>query len=217
MQSTGLRLEVCAWHKGGGTGWEGEGLSSSARAFPAPPPCSSSPPLSLALVPCRPFPGRCHLRAPRPTISKRMWRVLDSQPGRLWTGRRWGQRRPPSWSRLSIVSPLSCPAAQSLAPAYIPAVTLWVSGLELVSVRGTEFSQDLKAFWGQGLVGTEPMGTQRPLPGPPCCRQLVVTSLSVSGLYFPECSLQTRFPPPLLNRDWDNASLSASEPQFSHL
>ncbi|XP_077619680.1 syndecan-3 [Crocuta crocuta] len=101
------------------------------------------------------MPGRCHLRAPHPTISKRMWRVLDSQPGRLWTGR----------------SPLSCPAAQSLAPAHIPAVTLWVSGLELVSVRGTEFSQDLKAFWGQGLRGAGGRGyTKSPAN---LCRALV--------------------------------------------
>lgn len=41
-----------------------------------------------------------------------------------------------------LCSPLGRPAAQSLAPAHIPVVMLWVSGLELVSVRGTEFSQD---------------------------------------------------------------------------
>lgn len=46
----------------------------------------------------------------------------------------------PAW--LSIVQPLWPPAARSLAPAHIPGVRLWVSGLELVSVRGTEFSQD---------------------------------------------------------------------------
>lgn len=38
-------------------------------------------------------------------------------------------------------SALGCPDAQSLAPAHIPAMMLWVSGLELLSVRGTEFSQ----------------------------------------------------------------------------
>ena len=41
-----------------------------------------------------------------------------------------------------LCCPLGCPAAQSLAPAHIPVVTLRVSGLELVSVRGIEFSQD---------------------------------------------------------------------------
>ena len=41
-----------------------------------------------------------------------------------------------------LCCPLGCPAARSLAPAHIPVVTLRVSGLELVSVRGIEFSQD---------------------------------------------------------------------------
>lgn len=63
--------------------------------------------------------------------------------------------------------------------------------MELVSVRGTEFSQGLRAFWGRGLVGMEPVGIQRALLRPPCFWELVLShcvSLDKS-LYLSECCL----------------------------
>lgn len=69
-----------------------------------------------------------------------------------------------------LCSTLGCPAARSLAPAHIPAVMLWVSGLELLSVRGTGFSQH-GGFFGDGdwrggsWKGPTGLCTGRLLPG----------------------------------------------------
>lgn len=63
-----------------------------------------------------------------------------SGPGQLWMAG-VGAEAPVQVQAAHCVA-LGCPAARSLAAARIPVVALRVSGVELVSVRGTEFSQD---------------------------------------------------------------------------
>lgn len=102
--------------------------------------CSSPRPFcSLALGSWGPFPSRC----PSP-LQQQVNVVRAGFPARAAVDG-WGletEASPLPSPGSPLCHPLGCPAAQSLAPAHIPAVTLWVSGLELVSVRGTEFSQD---------------------------------------------------------------------------
>lgn len=124
--------------------WGGGGLSSG----PSQPFLLLLLPQALcSLGPGRwgPLPSRCRLRAPHPAAASECGGCPVPSQGSC--GRRGGAETVPPPPRLPglgcpLCSPLGRPAAQSLAPAHIPVVMLWVSGLELVSVRGTEFSQD---------------------------------------------------------------------------
>lgn len=78
-----------------------------------------------------------------PLISSHEWVWgcwLSGQGSCGWVG--VGTESPPPGPGSPLCSPLGCLAARSLAPAHIPTVMLWVSRVDLVSVRGTEFSQD---------------------------------------------------------------------------
>lgn len=91
-----------------------------------------------------------------------------------------------------LCCPLGCPAAQSLAPAHIPVVTLRVSGLELVSVRGIEFSQDsmgtgvvVGCWWGWSLWGSRGLCGDHPASRsgcevPPCVTGLMASPLNAA-------------------------------------
>lgn len=82
---------------------------------------------------------------------------LPSQGSCEWVGVE--TQRPPSQLKLFFVQTLlsCCPEP---GPAHIPAKSLWVSGLELVSVRGMEFSQGQgPGGSGQSRAGQNPKGS----------------------------------------------------------
>lgn len=125
-----------------------------------PSPSSPKPVCSLGPGFWGPFPSRCSLPAPHPLQQQVNAVGAGPQPGQLWPGGGWRPRLPLPGPGCPLCSDRGCPAARSLARAHIPAVTLRVSGLELLSVRGPGFSQRGR-FLGTGTGGEEAHGDPR--------------------------------------------------------